>query len=271
MGNKRKGRSERKSITVTNDYVEHQSMFLTERDKAILTLLSQYPFLSSRNIYMMTPPTNEKAFFQIKNGQQRCNERIRFLFDKHFVYKFSPRKPPGKGTSVQYVLLDRAGLKYFNIDKKPTYYDDMNLPRHFYHTKEVLDIVATFYYYHYLNHIRILHIEYEPKLSYTDLKPDILICYVKDNKGYLQWIELDRGQKTIHKEKEKLNQLLSYKNNLHWRKEKWNQSLKQPMFPKLLYIVSTEHKTTHRHERLQELLNDFPFSSEVCLIENWVP
>lgn len=236
----------------------------------MLHLLGKYPFLSSKHLYWMVPETDSKAFYQIKNGQQRCNERIRHLFDRHFIYKFSPRLPPGKGTAPQYVMLDRAGLKFLNIKRRPAYYNDLELPRHFYHTIAVLDTIAGCYKAHREGNIELKLVEYEPLLKNTTLKPDAIIAYTKNNKAHFHWIELDRNEKSIEREEEKIKALEEFNMKMAWKDEHWNRSLQVELFPKITYIVEPKSKQSSRIEQLKKALNKTNLNHEVMHVDEWM-
>ena len=139
---KRKRKDERQEIkAITSQWVEEHCMFLTERDKKMLELLVKFPLLNSEHLYYLTPSTsNEKAFYELKQGRKRCNERIRVLFELHCVNKWVPRLPIGEGTSKQYVAIDRAGCKLLGIDKKVR----QTIPQNWKHQSMAMDLYCQY-------------------------------------------------------------------------------------------------------------------------------
>lgn len=251
MGRLRRSRNQREEVAViTSEWVEMNCVNVTQRDMEILKLLQQFSIMSSRHLYRLVPPTpKEKAFYEIKQGQQRCNDRIRILYDLHCVNKQSPLLPPGEGTSVQYVWLDRAGAKLLGMD---SFRRKKTLPKDYLHTSCVLDVYCLMKEKERDKEFEIKYEAIERKSTTWPLIPDMLYILKLNRKGYIFLIEVDRSEK---KEKEEIEKIKSYRDwqlSNQWLKEEWALMMPTPRFPRVIYMFDeTKSKWRGRAKRFQ--------------------
>ena len=247
---KRKRKDERQEIKViTSQWVEENCMFLTERDKKMLELLAQFPLLNSEHLYYLTPPTsNEKAFYELKQGRKRCNERIRVLFELHCVNKWVPRLPIGEGTSKQYVAIDRAGCKLLGIEKKTR----QSIPQNWKHQSMAMDLYCQYVIHHREGKKYVYALEREYKCQTSNLIPDLSVLYKQGGKGYFFFIEIDRCEKKESAEKIKLKTYQNWRTSQAWLAEPWNKILPQPAFPLIVYLFDERKKEWKRRAKALE-------------------
>ncbi len=254
LGRIRRGRSEREPIaTITQDYVQMNRHILTPRDIAIMELLKDFPIMTTEHLVELTPQTlmpNGKpiaAFHQCKKGFQLCRDRIRRLFDYHFVNKASPRLGLGEGTSPQYVWLDRAGYRLLDLEGRPP----KTLTMEYLHHARILDVYCLFHRLHRKGFITVdlLQACYRYKPHTTNIEPDLMVAFRKGNFGYKYLIEVDNCEK---KEKEELTKLQKYKDweyGSHWIKEEWAE-LYSRRFPTVLYLFSGSERKVRRRVKV---------------------
>lgn len=251
MGRLRRSRNQREEVgVITNEWVEANCTRVTERDREILKLLGQFSIMSSRHLYQLVPPAGkEQAFRDISNGQQRCNDRLRVLYDLHCVNKHSPLLPPGSGTSVQYIWLDRAGARILGIEN---FRRRKTLPQDYLHSARLLDTYCVF---KTMEREGVLEIKYEgveaPQKTWP-LIPDLLYVLRMNKKGYMFLIEVDRCEK---KEKEELEKIQSYRDwqlSNQWLQEEWAKVMPVPRFPRIIYVFDEDKaKWKGRAKRFQ--------------------
>src|SRR5690606_17928518 len=93
--------------------------------------------LNSEQIMLLTKAGGgERPFHELSQGQKRCNERLRILYDLHCINKWSPRLAIGEGTSKQYVALDRAGCKLLGIERRIR----QEIPQDWRHRSLIMDV-----------------------------------------------------------------------------------------------------------------------------------
>lgn len=251
MGRLRRSRNHREEVSViTNEWVEMNCARVTERDMEILKLLEQFSIMSSRHIYQLTPPTKRnQAFYHINHGQQRCNDRLRILFDLHCINKQSPLLPAGSGTSIQYVWLDRAGAKLLGIEN---FRRRKTLPQDYLHTARVLDVYCMVKEMEREGLLEVKHEEVEAKQKSWPLIPDLLYILRIQQKGYIHLIEVDRCEK---KEKEEIEKIQSYRDwqlSNQWLNEPWAKIMPVPRFPRIIYAFDEDKaKWKGRAKRFQ--------------------
>lgn len=264
MGKIRRGRQEREEVgNITQEWVDMHCARITERDKEILKLLGQFSIMSSRHLCVLTPPAGgENAFYTISRGQQRCNDRIRVLYDLHCVNKQSPLLPPGQGTSVQYVWLDRAGAKLLGIEK---FRRKKSLPLDYLHTAGILDTLCCFKEMERASILEIMYQEIEQKQKTWPLIPDLLFIIRANQKGYIVLIEVDRCEKKEKDEAEKIREYRSWQLSNQWLQEEWASIMPVPRFPRVLYAFDeSKPKWKGRATRLQKVAEDCGLKFSVC-------
>lgn len=264
MGRLRKGRHEREEVgMITQEWVEMNCARITERDKEILKLLATYSVMSSRHLYTLTPGAGgEKAFSSIKRGQQRVNDRIRILFDLHCVNKHSPLLPPGQGTSVQYVWLDRAGAKLLGIEN---FRRRKSLPQDYLHTSGVLDVVCDFVQMERDGLLEIKYQSIEQKQETWPLIPDAGYIIRRNGKGYIFFVEVDRSEKKEKDEVEKIESYRDWQLSNQWLQESWATVMPVPRFPRVIYAFEeSKSKWKGRATRLQKAADKCGLKFTAC-------
>lgn len=250
LGKVRKGRSEREHVpTITSEWVNEHLYVLTPRDKEMLKLLAKFPVMTIDHLVALTPKSqfvsgkSMNPFYENEQGHKVCRDRVRRLFDYHFVNKFSPRLGLGEGTAPQYIWLDRAGYKLLNVQGRPP----KTLTIEYLHHAKILDTYITFIELERQGIIEIDYLEvcyaYKPKTC--NIEPDIIICFRKGNYGYKYLVEVDTGEK---KESDELNKIDKYRDwelSGQWIREEWGEHYKR-RFPTVLYVFSGESRKTSR-------------------------
>lgn len=268
LGRIRRGRNERASVpTITSDWLEQHRHILTPRDVEMLRILTVFPLATVEHLHTLTPRTSLKGgktispFYECAKGMQLCRDRVRRLFDYHFVNKHSPQLSLGEGTAPQYIWLDRAGYRLFDVEGRPP----KNLSNEYLHHARILDIYCETIRLEREGIISIDYLEpcYTKKPKTINLEPDIILCFKKGNYGYRYLIEVDNCEK---KESEELNKLDKYRDwelGSQWIKEEW-ADLYRRKFPTILYIFAgAERKVNRRlkvftdHAREVECRSDF--------------
>lgn len=254
MGRLRKSRNQREEVGhITQDWVDRNCGRITPRDREILKLVSQFSVMSSHHLHILTPGAErEKAFHTITKGRQRVNDRIRVLYDLHCVNKHSPLLPPGQGTSVQYVWLDRAGAKLMGKDN----FRKRNvLPTDYLHTSLILDTLCELIILERTSEsvMKIMYQQVEGKQKTWPLIPDLLFIIKRNGKGYIFLIEVDRCEK---KEKDELDKIRSYRDwqlSNQWLQEEWASIMPVPRFPRIIYAFDeSKSKWKGRATRFQK-------------------
>lgn len=264
MGRLRRSRNAREEVgIITNEWVEQHCVRVTARDREILKLLQRFPIMSSRHIYQLTPGAGkEKAFHEINNGQQRCNDRLRVLFDLHCVNKQSPLLAPGAGTSVQYAWLDRAGAKLLGIEG---FRRRKTLPQDYLHSARVLDAYCFLKEMERSGELEIKYEATEANQKTWPLIPDLLYVLRIGKRGYTYLIEVDRSEK---KEKEELEKIQSYRDwqlSNQWLQEDWAQIMPVPRFPRIIYAFDEEKsKWKGRAKRFQTFADTCGLRFSTC-------
>lgn len=252
MGNIRRSRHARQEVgAITNEWVELNCARVTDRDKEMLKLLKKYHVMSSKHLYMLTPGAGGYApFWAGSKGQQRCNDRIRILYDLHCVNKFSPLLPPGAGTSVQYVWLDRAGAKLLGAQ---SFRRRTTIPMDYLHTAAILDLYCELLALERQQLIEIKYIDIEQQNKTWLLIPDMLFIIRTKGKGYISLIEVDRCEKKEKDELEKIRSYADWKLSNQWLKEDWAQVMPQPRFPRVIYLFDeSKPRWKARAKRFQD-------------------
>lgn len=258
MGRLRRSRNEREEVAViTNEWVETNCMYLTERDHEILRLLQRFPLMNSRHVYELVD-----GFYHISRGQQRCNDRLRMLFDLHCINKHSPLLPPGNGTSPQYVWLDRAGAKLLGIEK---FRRRKELPQDYLHSSKVMDVYCLFVRMKREGLLEIKYESVEEKAKTWPLIPDLFYIIRMNKKGYIFLIEVDRSEK---KEKEELEKIQSYRDwqlSNQWLQEEWAKIMPTPRFPRIIYAFDEDKsKWKGRAKRFQRAADTMGLRLSTC-------
>lgn len=236
MGNIRRGRTEREDIRIiTNEWVEANCVDLTTRDKQMLKLLSSFSVMNSYHLHILVEGSSTHLpFYLLRQGQKRCNERIRVLYDKHCINKASPRLAIGEGTSKQYVWLDRAGLKLLGIDRRVRY----ELPQDYKHQSLILDVYVYLIQEERKKRWDLIYLQTEDEQDGGSLRPDLtcLLKFKDINRGAVFFIEVDRSEKKFTLEKKKIQDYRRWQLGGTWLKEDWAERLPQPVFPHVLYL-----------------------------------
>ena len=237
---KRRRRDEREPVRViTQEWVENNCTNITPRDMEMLKLLAKFPLLSSEHLRILTPGAGgQKPFYELSQGQKRCNERIRVLYDLHCVNKWSPRLPIGEGTSKQYVALDRAGCKLLNIERRVR----NEIPQDWRHKSMVMDVYCELVVGEREGKWEIKFLEYEPKQISNAIKPDVAAIIRKGKRGVFLFIEVDRSEKKESVEKQKLRSYRDWQLSQTWMTESWASLLPRPIFPVILYLFDESKK-----------------------------
>lgn len=250
MGKIRRGRSQREDVpTISQEWVEQHMHILTPRDKEIIKLLRMFPVMTIDHIVTLTPETSLPngrvipPFYKNKKAYQLCRDRMRRLYDNHFVNKYSPRLPYGEGTAPQYIWLDRAGYKYLNIGGRPM----KTLTTEYKHHARILDVVCMFTEMQrdgliIIDYLKVCY-TYKPKTS--NIEPDIIVSFRKGQYGYKYFIEVDTGEKKESEEMKKLTKYRDWELSSQWIKEEW-ASLYKRKFPVVMYICSGENSRAKR-------------------------
>lgn len=250
MGKIRNGVSQRDPVpTINRDWVMQHSHVLTPRDVAMLRLLREYPVMTTDHLYILTPQTTMKngqtikPFYLNRRGKQLCRDRIRMLFNHHFVNKAAPRLPIGEGTSVQFVWLDRAGYKYLDEEGRPP----KGLSAEYQHHANILNAYCMLTELARQGTINIdyMRVCYSYKPSTASIEPDLIVAFKKDGFGYKYLIEVDNCEKKEVEELRKLEKYRDWELGSQWIKEPWAAIYKQ-RFPRVLYLFSGSPKKVAR-------------------------
>lgn len=250
MGKIRRGRSQREEVPViSTEWVRDRSHILTSRDMEILRLLKEFPVMKVEHLYELVPPSTLRngvqirPFYEAVKGLSLCRQRVRRLFDYHFVNKYSPKLGLGEGTSPQYIWLDRAGYKYFGLEGRPL----KKLSSEYLHHSHIVDI--------YVELIRlerkgIIHIDYlatcyKHKPKTASIEPDLIVAFRKGKYGYRYFIEVDSCEKKETEELRKLDKYRDWELSSQWIKEPWASFYKR-RFPVVLYVFSGEERKVKR-------------------------
>lgn len=239
MGRIRRSRNQREEVSIiTQEWVDTNCARVTERDMNVLRLLSQYSLLSSRHIHFLTPAASKSpAFHEISRGQQRCNDRLRILYDLHCINKYSPLLPPGSGTSVQYCWLDRAGAKLLGIE---SFRRRQTLPQDYLHRTQIMDLYCDMIALERNKELEIRYASVEPHQKTWPMIPDLCFIFRANQRGFLLFVEMDRCEK---KEKEEISKIEDYRTwqlSNRWLQEEWARVTPSPRFPRLLYVFDEE-------------------------------
>ena len=242
MGMQRKGRSERDTIGyLTEAKIQEMSKPLNQRDYEILNLLNRFTCMSSEQIYKLVPPVaGLSSFSELSTGVDRCNKRLRMLFDNYFINKSSPRLGNGEGTSKQYCWLDKAG-KYI-ISGELNAKIKKILPHDYLHYCAIVD---TFIYLKQLNNIvpgAVRYFRNEVKQSTSLLIPDIVVALNLKNTPKVYFIEIDRGNNREAVEVKKIRNYADWKNSYVWKQEEWARLIENCPFPDMIYAVDDKMK-----------------------------
>jgi hypothetical protein len=261
MGRIRRSRHEREEVgIITNEWVEMNCARITKRDMEILKLLARFPVMSSRHIRTLTP------FREISRGQQRCNDRIRILYDLHCVNKQSPLLPPGQGTSVQYVWLDRAGAKLLGIEN---FRRRKSLPQDYLHSAGILDVHCAITEMEHEGELEIKYHAIEQRHPSWPLIPDLLYILRMEKKGYICIVEVDRCEK---KEKDEIEKIESYRDwqlSNQWLQEEWANIMPVPRFPRIIYAFDeSKPKWKGRATRLRRAAERCGLKFTTCSISD---
>lgn len=250
MGKIRRGRSEREEVSViTDDWVEQQRHILTPRDVEMLNLLAQFPVMKTEHLFWLTPASILKSgkefapYYTLLKGRQICRDRIRRLYDYHFVNKYSPRLPLGEGTAPQYIWLDRAGYRLLDKGGRPP----KQLSKEYRHHSSILDVYTLARLLELNGTISIDHISvcYTEKPKTSNIEPDLILMFRKGNYGYKYFIEVDTGEKKETDEMKKLERYRDWELGSQWISEPWAK-LYRTKFPTVMYVFSG--KRGHRRK-----------------------
>lgn len=256
LGKIRRGRSQRGDVaTINKEWMMQHSHILTPRDVAMLTLLRTFPVMTIRHLWQLTPVTFLKggrrlsSFYECAKGEQLCRDRVRRLYDYHFVNKFSPRLPLGEGTSVQYIWLDRAGYRFFEMDGRPP----KTLSIEYLHHTQILDRYCTLTILERTGVIKMdfLHTCYTAKPVSGNIEPDLIVAFQKNGYGYKYLIEVDTGEKKESDELRKLERYRDWELSGIWIREEWAGIYKK-RFPTVMYIFSNDRKGQRRMRIFEE-------------------
>lgn len=246
----RRRRNEREEVRIINqEWVENNCTNVTVRDREMLRLLIRFPLLNSEHLYYLTPGVDGyKPFYELSQGQKRCNDRIRALYDMHCVNKESPRVPIGEGTSKQYVWIDRAGIKLLGLDRRARH----DLPFDYKHTSLVMDTYCFLVAQQQQGTLELRYHETEQKQSTSDIIPDIVSVfkYRELAQGKALFIEVDRSQKKEADEKDKLERYRGWQLSESWRQEPWCAHQPRPFFPTIVYLFD-EHVPRWRQRMIR--------------------
>lgn len=242
MGKQRRGRSERDTVGyLTEAKMQDMAKTLNARDYEILKLLDRFRCMSSEQIYKLVPSIDGlDAFSELSTGKDRCNKRLRMLFDNHFINKYSPLLGVGEGTSKQYCWLDKVGKYILTGDISAK--SKKNIPPDYLHCSAVVDM---FIYFKHLNEIKPGTVRYfrnENKQTTALLIPDITIALNIDDKPRLFFIEIDRGNNKESSEVSKLRKYDDWKNGYLWKQEEWAKLIDNCPFPDMIFCVDDEMK-----------------------------
>lgn len=259
MGKQRKGRSERDPIGYLTEakMQEMARVMLNDRDLEILKLLDRFTCMSSEQIYKLVPKVEGfDAFCELATGRDRCNKRLRTLFDNYFINKASPRLGPGEGSSVQYCWLDRAGKYILSGETNPKV--KKILPHDYLHCCAIVD---TFMYFKQLNEMNPGTVRYfrnETKQPTSSLIPDITVALNIDGKPKLYFIEVDRGTNKEATEVTKLKKYADWKNSFAWKEEEWASLIDNCPFPDMIFMVDDNMKYHNaRMSRIKKALSGY--------------
>lgn len=268
LGKIRKGRSQRTNIpTITREWVRDHQHLLTPRDIEMLKVLKAFPVATVQHLYHLTPPTVLKngqriePFYGCKKGEQICRDRVRRLYDFHFVNKESPQLALGEGTSPQYIWLDRAGYKLFDLDGRPP----KTLSAEYLHHSRILDVYCLLTRLHRSGDIILDYLEacYANKPKTANIEPDLIVCFRKGTYGYRYFIEVDNCEKKESEELGKIDRYRDWELGSQWIREPW-ASLYRRRFPVVCYLFSgADRKVARRikvfgdHAQSVECKSDF--------------
>lgn len=274
MGKIRKGRSQRDELkTVSSEWVQNHRHLLTPRDKAMLSLLSRFPVMTIDHLVTLTPETKLpggkpiQPFHRCVKSHQLCRDRIRRLYDYHFVNKHSPQLGMGEGTSPQYIWLDRAGYQLLGKPGRPP----KQLTIEYNHHARILDVYCSLVELEREGIITIdyLKVCYSFKPKTANIEPDLIVAFRKGNYGYKYFIEVDTGEKKEKDELKKIERYREWELSTQWIKEEWAELYKR-RFPAVLYLCSgTERKAKRRISVLKEKAKQEECRGDFLLQDKW--
>lgn len=260
---RRRSRNEREDLgPVTPKHVEAVRARLTERDMAMLELLHRFGVLSSRHLYFLTPGRGHHApFYALSKGQQRCNDRIRVLYDLHVVNKYSPPLPPGQGTSVQYVWLDRVGARLLGLEH---FRPKASLPKDYLHRIRIVDVYCALVQLEREGKLEIKYLSVEQPVQNWPLVPDFVTVIRANRRGYVFAIEVDRGEKKLRDEEEKLVRYRDWRLSNDWLREEWARLMPSPRFPRIFYVFEEGQRWRFRATQLQKVAESLRLRFTAC-------
>lgn len=254
LGKVRRGRMERETIpSISSEWVRDHEYILTPRDIEILKLLSRFPVMTVEHLYELIPETRHRNGMSFRpfhvsiKGMSLCRQRIRRLFDYHFVNKYSPKLALGEGTSPQYIWLDRAGYKYLGLGGRPP----KQLSSEYVHHSRILDVYVEVVRLQRESVIIIDYLEvcYTQKPQSFNIEPDLIVAFRKGNYGYRYLIEVDNCEKKETEELNKLNRYRDWELSSQWIKEPWADLYKKK-FPTVLYMFAGAERKVNRRVRI---------------------
>lgn len=249
---KRKRRYGREEVKViTNEWVENNCVYVTPRDLEMLKLLGRFPILSSSQLYLLTPGAGgQKAFYEISQGQKRCNDRIRVLYDMHCVNKAAPKLPMGEGTSKQYVWIDRAGIKLLNQERRAK----NELPQDYKHRSLITDVYCDFVLGQRTGQWDVRYLQTEQPCANKTIIPDLMaiIKFTGVPRGAVLAIEVDRSEKKDSVEKVKLQAYRQWELSRSWISEPFVAKLPSPLFPQIIYLFDEAQSRWKRRRNVLE-------------------
>lgn len=268
MGKVRRGRSQRTiEKTISMEWVEENRHMLTPRDMAMLQLLTEFPVMTVEHLIQLTPETynhNKSVilpFHKTNNAHRLCRDRIRKLYDLHFVNKYSPRLPHGEGTAPQYIWLDRAGYRLLGIKGNPL----KKLSAEYNHHAQILDVYCLFKRLEREDVIQVDYITscYTTRPETVNIIPDLIVCFKKGSYGYKYLIEVDTGEKKETDETKKLMKYRDWELSSQWIKEDWADVYRK-RFPIVMYICSGDPTRVKRRMTVLSKAAKAEHTNSVC-------
>lgn len=238
---------------VTKQWVEDNCKYLTDRDMKIIEMLYENKRRILRRDQLEYLLPEEYQFASV----DRMNKRLKLLYEKHVIDKYYPKVGLNRGSSQQYICLDRAGIILLGLDKytKPINTDDTGAKT----------IVSNWQHRVLLNDYECLLIKickdlgadilfYDSECicpyNNSTVIPDIIVVIKHNGKGYSFILEVDRSTERTSVLKNKVDNYVGYSLSREWVSQKWAKIFKNPTFPRICIV--TEDNSTRRTESIRE-------------------
>lgn len=170
------------------------------------------------------------------------NRRLKVLYENYYIDRVFPPVELYKGSSQQFVCLDKAGWYLLGYDKynKPFKIRDgiLSLPSGWKHYETILDIDC---YLRNKYNTLLSNIQRKIKFQEKEFIPDLLSVIESKENGFVFFIEVDMGTEDSKIIKDKIKIYNDYFQSNGWKEGVWNQYFEEPVFPMIIFYTNRIH------------------------------